>query len=231
MLTQFIKLFTNLLFPNLCLSCLSESIEGDEIYCFACNHKLDKTELHMHKENGLTNRLVGIEGIYTGAAFHRFYDDSPIEKVIHRIKYEGRSDIAEKYGRHYGEQLIKSELYQDVEWIIPVPLHPKKHKSRGYNQSEAFAIGLAYSMNIKVNTSALKRVLNTKTQTKMSKLERQKNVGNAFQLAQTKGLSGKHVLLVDDVITTGSTIEGCTKQLIKIPNLKLSIAAIALREF
>lgn len=130
-------------------------------------------------------------------------------------------------GKFYGYDLRKSEAFNTVETIIPVPLHPKKKKKRGYNQSEFFAEGLAQSMNAATDFSTLYRAAESETQTKKSRFNRWKNVETVFRLKDVKMLEGKHILLVDDVITTGATLEACAQALLKIPGVKVSVATIA----
>jgi ComF family protein len=127
----------------------------------------------------------------------------------------------------YGQELLNSERFKMIDVIMPVPLHDKKRKKRGYNQSESFAEGLSNSMKIATDFTSLKRVVNSETQTKKSKYSRWENVNTIFELNEAESLKGKHILLVDDVITTGATVEACAQILMKISDVKISVVAIA----
>lgn len=187
--------------------------------------------MHHRKQNQFTERLIGIEGIETGAAHYIFYEGGAVGEILHKIKYRGRKDIAKVLGRAYGEKLITSSHYQDIDYLIPVPLHQKRFRRRGFNQSEELCRGLTQSMNVPTETDNLIRIRDTKTQTKLSKAERQKNLKGAFNVSNCKSLEGKHVILVDDVLTTGATIEECSKELRQIKNLKISVLTLAIRAY
>ena len=130
-------------------------------------------------------------------------------------------------GKLYGFELKKSSDFNTVDTIIPVPLHPKKEKKRGYNQSESFAEGLAASMEVAADFKTLFRAHESETQTKKSRFNRWQNVESIFQLKDLKSLEGKHILLVDDVVTTGATLEACAQTLQQVPGIKISVATIA----
>jgi len=142
-------------------------------------------------------------------------------------KHKGRQEVGVSVGELYGYELMQSDHFKTVTTIIPVPLHPKRQKKRGYNQSDCFAEGLSKSMHIEVDYKTLYRALESETQTKKSRFNRWQNVETIFQLRDLKTLQGKHVLLVDDVITTGATFEACAQTLLQVPDIKVSIAAMA----
>ncbi len=146
---------------------------------------------------------------------------------MHNLKYRGQKQIGSQLGYLFGNDLKQIDFFKTVDFIIPVPLHPQKFKKRGYNQSEYIAYGLSQSLGIKLSTDNLIRVQFSSTQTKKSKYMRWENVRNIFQVIDTKLFENKHILLIDDVITTGSTIEACFLALNKCENIKFSIATIA----
>lgn len=147
--------------------------------------------------------------------------------MVHQLKYKGRKDIGYFLGDLFGQTLIQSPLFNDLDLIIPVPLHPRKLMKRGFNQSEEFGKGLSSSMKIPINNQVLIRSCNTETQTKKNRFKRWENVNHVFMVNKSHLLAGKKILLVDDVITTGATLEACINALALIPRIRISIAAIA----
>ncbi len=150
-----------------------------------------------------------------------------VQRLIHQLKYKGNYEIGVFLGKLCGSKLKDSEYFNTADVIIPVPLHWKKVKKRGYNQSEMFAKGLSKIMGAELNTTVLSRKVHTETQTRKSRQERWKNVSDVFELSAPGQLTGKHILLVDDVITTGATLEASATRLCSIPDVKISIATIA----
>lgn len=147
--------------------------------------------------------------------------------MVHQLKYKGRKDVGVFLGRLYGQSLIQSPFFNDLDLIIPVPLHPKRLMKRGYNQSDQFGLGLSESMKIPMNNQLLIRSRSTETQTKKTRFSRWENVNNIFIVKDYEYLSGKKILLIDDVITTGATLESCILTLSQIPGIRISIASIA----
>jgi ComF family protein len=219
--------FISLVFPNVCGACGNNLYVHENVICTFCNYDLPKTNFHLQKNNALTQLFMGRTTIYTASACYMFNKEGKVQQLIHQLKYKGNKDIGAFIGKQYGMELKNSSNFNTITNIIPVPLHPKKLKQRGYNQSEYFAQGLAQSMNAEINVNALIRAKANESQTRKSRYERWENVESVFQLKETKDLAGKHVLLVDDVITTGATLEACAQTLLQINNIKISIAAIA----
>jgi ComF family protein len=165
--------------------------------------------------------------VYAAAAFYRYLKGGKVQEMIHNFKYKGFQEIGLHIGEKYGEELMQSPRFADVDYIIPVPLHPKKMRLRGFNQSEVFGRGLAVSMAAQLDSDNLHRVVHSATQTRKNRWERFKNVESIFGIRNANKLENMHVLLVDDVITTGSTIEACVIKLKEIEGIKVSVAAIA----
>ena len=156
-----------------------------------------------------------------------FHKKGIVQKLIHNLKYKGREEIGELLGEWYGKEIKNHELIKSIDFIIPVPLHSKRLKERGYNQVDRFCNALSKETDIPYKKELLIRTKYNKTQTKKSKNERQDNVQNIFDVVFNENDYGKHFLLVDDVITSGATLELCAKALLKIPNSKVSIITIA----
>ena len=150
-----------------------------------------------------------------------------MQNLLHHIKYYNKKELAFELGRYLGSELSEAGSFKGCDVIIPVPLHPAKKKKRGYNQSEWIAKGMSDKMNIPLNTNLLNRHVNSKTQTKKNREERWENVRSAFSVELPNQFTKKHILLIDDVITTGATIEACASQLINHTDAKVSIASLA----
>lgn len=219
--------FISLIFPQVCASCGKSLYKNEHSICTYCAYHLPKTNYHTDNANPIAKIFWGRVTIHSASAYYTFGKGGKVQNLIHELKYKGQKEIGVTLGKFYGYDLRKSEQFNTVETIIPVPLHPKKKKKRGYNQSEFFAQGLAESMHATTDFKTLFRAFESDTQTKKSRFNRWKNVESIFQLKDVKSLAGKHILLVDDVITTGATLEACAQTLLQIPDVKISIATIA----
>lgn len=219
--------FISLIFPHVCVSCGKSLFKNESSICTHCSYHLPKTNYHTDNANPVAKIFWGRTTIFSASSCYSFGKGGNVQHLVHQLKYRGRKEIGTDIGKFYGHDLRKSALFNTVETIIPVPLHPKKQKKRGYNQSEYFAAGLAESMHAATDFKTLYRAEASETQTKKSRFSRWKNVETVFSLKDFKALEGRHILLVDDVITTGATLEACAQTLLKIPGLKVSIATIA----
>lgn len=222
--------FFALFYPRICAACSGNLSAQEEYICMSCQYHLPQTNYSGFKDNPLSKLFWGRTSIETATSYFYFSNDSKVQRLIHQLKYKGQKELGIYLGEQYGRELKQSPLFMHVDKIIPVPLHAKKLKKRGYNQAEYFAQGLSNSMNIPVLKHTLRRVKESGTQTKKTRYERWENVENIFRLVQPTALIGKHILLVDDVITTGSTIEACASKLLEIEGLKISMASIAFAE-
>ena len=219
--------FISLIFPNICACCGNSLWKHEEIICTHCDFHLPRADFHLEPDNPASRTFWGRVKIENATAGYYFNKGNRIQRLIHLLKYNGRKDIGIFLGEKQGVLLKSSPYFNTVEVIIPVPLHKKKLMKRGYNQSEQFAIGIGKIMNIPVNPYLLYRQKFTETQTKKSRFSRWQNVSGMFAVNDPVQLEGRHILLVDDVITTGATLESCIYALSTIPGLKISVAAIA----
>lgn len=219
---------SQLFFPDLCVSCQGELPQPDTCFCYTCQIKMEPTRMVDAVENAFTDRFWGRLELKSATSMFYFTRKSPVQRALHALKYGNQPEVGFRLGRELGAQLLKAPHIQGIDLIIPVPLHPFKERLRGYNQSYWFAKGIGSRLqDAPVNRQALKRRLNTGSQTRQRRMERFDNVSASFELAETKGLSGKHVLLVDDVMTTGATLETCGRLLQDAGIGALSLATIA----
>jgi ComF family protein len=219
--------FISLVFPHICAACGDSLLKQEETICLSCEFHLPRTNFHLIPENPVSRLFWGKVTLESAAAYLYFNKGNKVQVLIHKLKYQGRKDIGVCLGRQYGQYLKVSSFFQTVQLIIPVPLHKKKLKQRGYNQSEQFAIGLGESMILPVLADVLYRRKETETQTKKSRFQRWQNVDDVFDVNDPELLELKHVLLVDDVITTGATLESCIHTLSSIRGIRISVATIA----
>lgn len=222
----FISDFINLCYPKLCAACHNTLVKTENSICTSCVINLPKTNYHLDTENPLNKIFWGRVPIEMVAAYYFFNKGNKVQKLLHELKYKSNKNVGEKIGVLYGYELLNAPIFNTIDYIMPVPLHPKKLKKRGYNQSEWFANGLSQSMNIPVSTNILYRNTDSATQTKKSRFNRWENVAEIFGVKTPELLSNKHILLVDDVITTGATIEACAK-ILKEHHAKVSVVSIA----
>jgi ComF family protein len=223
--------FVSLIYPRLCLACMANAPVRDEYMCMACQVDLPYTHQHHQLNNTFTDRLWGRFPLHTASSQLLMIKGGITENIIYNIKYKNATALATSLGRSYGRQLSKSALYQDVDLIIPVPIHRSKLKTRGYNQSAMYAEGLAESMKLPMLENALKKLRNTTSQTRKSRMERLINVEGEYAVRNTELLAGKHVLLVDDVMTTGATLESCALEILKVAGTRVSIVTIAMKNY
>jgi ComF family protein len=222
-----IRDFISLIYPRICASCGNSLWKKEEVICTFCHYHLPKTSFHLEEDNPVSRLFWGRVNLEGAAAFLSFNKGSRVQKLIHQLKYKGRKDIGISLGYRYGQLLVNSPVFSSVSVIVPVPLHPKKLQKRGYNQSEQVAIGLADAMKIPFDKHTLVRIKATETQTRKSRFHRWENVKEIFSVTEPGNFINQHILLVDDVITTGATLESCIMAIASIPGCKVSVAALA----
>lgn len=216
-----------LFFPKHCPSCSLALLRNENIICFKCRYSLPRTGFHLQRGNPVEQLFWGRVPLQAAAACFEFRKSGGVQRMLHLLKYDGAQELGRELGRIYGRELLQSPLFSENQLIVPVPLHPDRLRVRGYNQSEVFAEGLEESLpNAQLN-KAIERVIHTTTQTKKSRFDRWQNVETAFEVTHVEAIRGKRVLLVDDVVTTGATLESCAARLLRSGAQNVSIACIA----
>lgn len=214
-------------FPRLCIGCEKPLNQNENLFCIHCLYQLPETNFHLVETSIILDVFKGRLKLQAVAACFYYKKSAKIQRILHYLKYKNKPEIGIWVGHYYGQKLLDNPLYQSVDYIIPIPLHPKKQKKRGYNQSEMFALGLSEVMHIPYLSNCLYRITDTSTQTKKNRISRWKNVSDIFELKNFTDLENKHILLCDDVLTTGATIEAAGLKLLEIKGLTLSIVTIA----
>ena len=219
--------FISLFYPDYCIACSNSLIKGEQLVCTKCIMEMPQTHFHLERNNPLRSRLSHRFPVDQGLAFLKFSKSGKVQHLLHSLKYKNQPEIGQALGRVYGNRIKSSVMESPFDVIVPVPLHKSKLRRRGYNQSTKFAEGLSESLNIPVVEDFLVRRTETQTQTRKSKLKRWENVSDVFEVQNPTQLTGKHILITDDVITTGATIEACGVALLNRLDCKISVACIA----
>lgn len=219
--------FLSLIYPRNCVACGNSLFKHEDQVCNYCYTSLPKTNFHQQQRNPVDTLFYGRTPLLLASSFYLFQKKGSIQKILHAIKYKHNKELAVLIGKWYAEDLKTDPVISKADFIIPVPLHSKKYRMRGFNQSEEFAKGLSDGLKISLNTSVLQRKEFTETQTKKSKYERWENVEDVFGLIVPETFKNKHVIIVDDVITTGATIEACCQLLQSIEGIQISVLSIA----
>ena len=217
-----------LFFPDLCVVCRERLIDGEQHICTDCLLLIPKTNFHLQPDNRLDQFFAGRIPFERAAAFAYFIKGGSLQQIIHELKYKRNPDIGSFMGKLSGDNIKGSDFISSVDLLVPVPLHPKRQKERGYNQSLKICEGISSVTGIPIDSKTLVRTINNVSQTKNSRFDRWKNVEDIFSLTDRASFDNRHILLVDDVITTGSTIESCVKEILKSEGSKVSIFAIGM---
>lgn len=227
-LSNFFTELGALLFPPLCPVCGKTMGAGERTVCTRCRTTIPLTRFWEEFDNPMTRRLWGLVPVFHASALFFFVEGGGWRKLIHSFKYHGAWRLARDMGRWYGSYLADSGLYDDVEVVVPVPLHLRKRLKRGYNQSEYLAEGIAAELGVEVDRRSVIRHRNNPSQALSRKSDRWENVEGIFGVRRPERLSGRHILLVDDVFTTGATIASCADAILRsVPDCRISIAALA----
>lgn len=221
------KSLTELLFPELCCGCSCALNRHEKNICLSCLYTLPFTDQHTYADNKTARKFWGRIPFHHAMALLHFRKGNKVQNLIHHLKYKGKKKLGIQLGMLLGNQLKNAAFCREIDLIIPVPLHKKKERLRGYNQSLCIAEGLSAILNIPIARKCLIRTKATTSQTNKNRYKRYQNMKSVFRVIQPQLLSGKHILLIDDVITTGATIEACALELQLHQIQNLSIAAVA----
>ncbi len=214
-------------FPKICLCCKEHLIAKEFVICITCRHDLPKTNFSFEKENLVEKSFYGRIPIESATTLFYFFKKGKVQQLIHQLKYKKQQQVGVLIGNWLGAELTQSNRFKNIDCIVPVPLHKKKLKQRGYNQVTTFGLSLAKKLHVPYYENILVKTSSTKTQTKKIRLDRWANVQELFFVQNNSTLENKHILLIDDIITTGATLEACCKALYKIKKIKISIACMA----
>lgn len=223
---NWIQSFFNLLIPRQCVVCNRVLSHAEKCLCTFCNINIPRTHYHLQTDNYMEKQFWGLIPVERVTAFFHYQKGNEYRSIIHALKYKGRKDVGETMGSQFAREIQASGFFDNIDLIIPIPLHHKRFRNRGYNQSEYIARGIASISQIPINNQAIIRKMHTDTQTAYSVTERWENIKDAFELRQPKGLTGKHILLIDDVLTTGATIKACASVLSDIEGVRFSIITL-----
>lgn len=227
---KYLKDVIHLFYPKICITCNTELLQTEKIVCTLCRHDLPIICYNDYKDNKIKRSFYGRIPIENAISFLFYRKESKTKNLIHALKYNGRQEVGSFLGSWFGTILKESNQFDSINYIIPVPLHAKKEKLRGYNQLTTFGKSLAKQLSKKYLPNILIRVSSSKTQTFKGRFERFSYNKTKFDITNYTLLDNKHILLIDDVITTGATLESCCNELLKSKNIKISIATIAYTE-
>lgn len=214
-------------YPHICIGCGSDVLPEELYLCADCISNLPRTGFEMHAQNPVEKIFWGRLPLVAATSELYFSKGSIAQNIIHEFKYRGNKEIGLDCGRMMGKSLSGSNHFGGIDAIIPLPLYYKKEKRRGFNQAKILCEGIAEFLKVPVIVNNVTRIISTETQTKKGRIERWENVNESFVVNFPDELAGKHILLVDDVVTTGATMEACGSQILKVPGVRLSIATFA----
>lgn len=223
-LVQIGRSFTHLFFPHACYGCGTDVIGNEQLLCLRCLHELPYTNFQLHAGNPVEKIFWGRLPVTRAASVFYLTKDAVLEKLMHQLKYRGKKEVGEYCGQLMG-RAIQHSPFADIDALVPLPLFPKKERARGYNQSSVICDGIASIINKPVLANAVQRSSATGTQTRRNRIERWQNMQGRFNISDAAKLTGKRVLLVDDVITTGATLEACGAELV---NAGAEVSVLAL---
>ncbi|MDG4716009.1 phosphoribosyltransferase family protein [Winogradskyella sp. YYF002] len=215
-------------FPMVCEACNNVLADNELVICTKCRHDLPVTNFHLENSETVKKVVYGRVKLEQATALLYFSKKGVVQQLLHNLKYRGHKDISGFLGKWLGAELKTIEAYKQVDVVVPVPLYKVKLRQRGYNQVEQFGKAIAEALSVDYNDSVLIKTKSTKTKVFEGRLTRWSDEGAVFAISDYSTLKGKHILLVDDIITTGATVEACATELLKIDNIKLSLATMAI---
>lgn len=220
----------HLFYPRCCVVCGSPLLESEEAVCTRCNMDMPRTNYHKVKDNIVERMFWGKLPLERATSYFFYRKGSDFRKILHQLKYGGRKELGTIMGRFMAAELLPTDFFEGVDVIVPVPLHPRKRRARGYNQSECIARGVAQVTGIPIDVSSAVREKHTETQTRKLTYERWENVDGIFKLHHPERFIGKHVLIVDDVLTTGATTTACADAFCQVAGIRISVLTLAVAE-
>ena len=226
LLTDIKESLLHLLFPHVCEGCGTGVIEHDQFLCLKCHASLPKTEFHLYPNNPIEKIFWGRLPVTHAMAQYYFSKHSAMQHLMHGLKYKGNRELGIYLGRLMGQALQNSNRFRYVDALVPLPLFPLKEKKRGYNQATVLCEGIAEVLNKPILKNVVIRTMHTESQTKKNRVQRWENMEGRFELVNAAAIKGKHILLIDDVITTGATLEACGSELLEAENVQLSVATL-----
>jgi ComF family protein len=230
LIDEMVKNLLNLFFPKVCLGCRNYLGDNELYICALCRHDLPKTNYHIDHKANVKNVFYGRVKIEEATSLLHFSKKGIVQELMHNLKYRGHEDVSLFLGQWLGDELKKMDSYQTIDVVIAVPLHKSKLRQRGYNQVTKFGEEIAKALNVEFNTTVLEKTTATKTQVFKDRLKRFTENDAIFKVTENISLKGKHILLVDDIITTGATIEACANALLAIDHIKISVATMAITD-
>lgn len=220
----------SLFFPRCCVVCGRSLAKGEECICAMCNINLPRTNFHLRKDNPVEQLFWGKIPLERATSFFFYRKGSDFRQILHQLKYGGQKEIGAVMGRYMAAELLPSGFFQGIDVIVPIPLHKRKQRLRGYNQSEWIARGISSVTGIPIDVESVMRRKNTETQTRKSTFERWENVDGIFDLPHPDRFIGKRVLIIDDVLTTGATTVACASRLLEVGGIRISVLTLAMAE-
>ncbi len=218
----------DLVYPSICVGCKDEIIRRPSIFCITCATSLPYTHMESQNHNEFEKHFTGRLHIQAGTSLFYFTKGGIIQEAIHAMKYENVPDVGYHLGKSLGSKLKDHPIYKSCDAVIGVPLHKKKKRKRGYNQADYIAKGIGEIMEIPVFENAVVRQRMTLSQTKKTRIKRMRNLQNGFAIKNLNEIEGRHILLVDDVLTSGATLDYCGQVILNQTNTKLSLATLAM---
>ena len=227
---DWIEACMHLFFPKVCVVCSLPLSAQEECVCYRCNIDLPRTNLHLKQDNVVEQLFWGKVDLQHASSYFYYQRGSDYREILHQLKYKGQKEIGVSMGKQMAAELMKDGFFDGIDYLIPIPLHRKKERMRGYNQSTCIAEGVSMVTGIPLADNSITRERHTTTQTRKSAFERWTNVEGIFKLHSPELFVNKHILLIDDVLTTGATCVACADSLMDVENVKLSVLTLAMAE-
>ncbi|AXY76311.1 ComF family protein [Paraflavitalea soli] len=227
-ITETARSLFHLFFPHCCAGCGSDVISNEQLLCLSCINRLPLTNFHLYADNPVQHIFRGRLPLVNATSYLYFTKDSLLQHLMHQLKYNNRKDIGAWFGKRIGEVLTASNRFTMPDALLPVPLFATRERKRGYNQAEVLCTGMAAIMGIPVLKDVIVRSVFTESQTRRNRIERWQNMEGKFSVKDAAAIEGRHLLLVDDMITTGATLEACGQALLAAANVRLSVATMGI---